>query len=352
MKIKRIITAILLCIMLASTLCACSEQTDAPDGFQLVVCEGDKFRLYVPTQGWAPNTDSGTATAILSVDPYIAISAFVADDAGDMDVDAYWSYSETLLMSEFGEENYTFVSGGDAIILDGQPAKKYVYTVKTDALGTEATEYKVLCVLCRYKEEMYVITYTAPADEQYDLYRESVEDEGGVLEYFRFDVPYSGKGKEYPDGVAVPEGMKLISTDEHPYRFFVPAAWKTNEKTGFSAAYVSASDTSNVSLQFMMVSEQEIGKKVEEYFAECEEGYKKTFSLYERLSEEDVTMGGKTGKKYTYRIVSGGVEYKQMQAIVVKNGVFYVLTYTATPDRFDTHLPDVQRMIDTFEIRK
>ena len=100
-----------------------------------------------------------------------------------------------------------------------------------------------------------------------------------------------------------------------------------------------------------MVSEQEMGKSIDEYFAECEERYGKVFSEYERLESADITMSGRAARKYTYRIVSGGVEYKQMQAIVEKGGVYYVLTYTALPNNFDAHFAEIDQMIAAFEIR-
>ena len=50
-KIKRIAAIILAVLMLASILTGC-KKSDVPDGYQLIACEGDEFRLYVPTQGW------------------------------------------------------------------------------------------------------------------------------------------------------------------------------------------------------------------------------------------------------------------------------------------------------------
>lgn len=351
MKITRILAVILLCFMIISTFSACSDDSDAPDGFQLVACEGDRYRLYVPTQGWSANTDSGITSALASTEPYIAVNVFVADDADDMDLDAYFTYSEAKLKKELGEGNYALISTDNNYKLSGQAAKKFVYTAKTSLYSAEVVEYMVMTVLCRYKDEMYVFTYTAPAGEKYDVYYSDVEGEDSILSYFRFDVPYSGEGKVYPEDVETPDGMKIISTDEQPYRFFVPNAWKINTKTEFASAS-APEDSSNVSLQFHMEPESEIYKTVDEYFAECEANYKNIFESYEKLSEETVTMDGKETKKYTYTVVSGGIEYKQMQAIVGKGGVFYVLTYTALPENYDSHLADVDRMIAEFEIRK
>ena len=354
MKYIKILSAILLCVMLISGLAACAEKSDAPDGFQLVACEGDKFRLYVPTQGWSPNTESGNTGAIFSNNPFIAVNVFVADDAGEMTVEEYWLYSDANFKAEFGEENYEF-RGFETTVLGGQPAKKYVYEANIDLYAAgendEPILYKVMTILCSYKGEMYVFTYMAPAAEHYDMHLEDVEGEGGMLDYFRFDVPYSGEGKVYPDNVATPEGMKLISTDERPYRFFVPENWITNNKADFSAAYYSSTDSSNVSLQYLILDSFEMDKTVEEYFAECEERYKKVFASYTLLSTEDITMDGVAAKKYTYTIVSGGVEYKQMQAIVERGSTMYVLTYTALPENFESHLGDVEKMIEHFDVR-
>ena len=354
MKITKILSVVLLLVMIISVFTACSEQSDAPEGFQLVACEGDKFRLYVPTQGWSANTESGTTSALFSANPVVAINVFVADDAGEMTVEEYWAYCDANFKKEFGEENYDF-RGFEATTLDRQPAKKFVYEVKTDLFVADEDDqlitYKVMAILCSYKGEMYVFTYTAPAEEHFDMHLEDIEGEGGILDNFRFDVPYSGEGKVYPDNVEVPEGMKLISTDERPYRFFVPESWVTNNKADFSAAYYSSADSSNVSLQYLILDSFEMDKTVEEYFAECEERYKKVFESYELLAVEDITMDGVAAKKYTYTVVSGGVTYTQMQAIVERGSTMYVLTYTALPENFESHLGDVDKMIEHFDVR-
>jgi hypothetical protein len=62
-------------------------------------------------------------------------------------------------------------------------------------------------------------------------------------------------------------------------------------------------------------------------------------------------MDGAPAKQYTYTAVIGGVEYKQLQAIVVKGAVFYTVTYTALPEKFDLHLSDVAKMIENFDVR-
>ena len=78
----------------------------------------------------------------------------------------------------------------------------------------------------------------------------------GILGNFRFAEPYaSDSKKEYSDKVTPPEGMKLISTDSLPYRFYVPTEWKDNSRTASPAAYFSDSDSSNVNVQMHMMDD-------------------------------------------------------------------------------------------------
>ena len=116
----------------------------------------------------------------------------------------------------------------------------------------------------------------------------------------------------------------------------------------FSVAHTKEAD-------FLIIHQTLIPQKgivtVEEYFAECEARYKNIFESYTLLSTEDIKMDGAPAKQYTYTAVIGGVEYKQLQAIVVKGAVFYTVTYTALPEKFDLHLSDVAKMIENFDVR-
>lgn len=355
MKFTRIVSAILVALMILTLFVACAQNDDTPDGYQLVACEGDKFRLYVPTQGWSPNTTGGVTSAFFSMNENSSVAVYVADDAAEMSVEEYWEKCNLTFEKELDE--YSFSGKSESVVLGGQPAKKYVYSAKvtlTEYGVAETATYKFMTVLCRYEGEMYVFVYSAP-EEYYDSHIQDVEgDEAGkgIIPYFKFADPYSsGKTKEYSDKVEVPEGMKLISTDERPYRFFVPESWKVNDRADISAAYFSDTDSSNVSLQFHIIDNDRIDTTVEEYFAECEKTYKNIYASYALESAEDITMDGVAAKKYTYTVVSGGVEYKQMQAIVEKGGAFYVLTYTALAENFESHINDVEKMIASFDIR-
>ena len=347
-KCLKIVATVMLAAVLLASFVACA-QSDVPEGYQLAVCEGDKFRLYVPTKGWMPNVAGGVSSAFSSLEENASVSVYIADDANDMTLEEYWSYCDEKYAEIYTE--YSSADKSEKLVLGGQPAQKNVYQAKMTVEGVTEI-YKFLQVTAIYEGELYILLYSSP-EEHYDSHLEEIEgnaDGEGVIPYFVFAEPYvSDETKEYSDKVSAPDGMKLVSTDERAYRFFVPNSWISNERGEMSAAYVSDTDSSNVSLQMYMTEDE--SQTVDEYFADCEKKYAEIFTSYTLVSSESIKMSGINAKKYVLDITSGGVEYKMIQAIVKKGAMFYCFTYTATAENFEKHLADVQKMIENFEIR-
>ena len=272
-KAIKVLAAVLILITVVATFAGC-KQDDTPEGYQLVACEGDKFKLYVPTQGWMPNTAGGVASAFFSQSENTSISVYKAQDAGEMTVDEYFAYCDEKFVKEL--DGYTLL-GTEKCILGGVAAKKIVFTANNlfqKADGTfEKTTYKYTQVIATYDGEMYILVYSSPL-EYYDSHIEEFDgnSEGaGVIPYFKFAEPYSsGEDKKYSDKVDVPDGMKLASTDERAYRFFVPASWQINKRTDISAVYYSDSDRSNVSVQLYICGTGDEVQSIDTYFARCE----------------------------------------------------------------------------------
>jgi hypothetical protein len=280
----------------------------------------------------------------------ISVSVHVADDADEMSVEEYWEKCRAEY--EKGMDDFAFVSEASAK-LDQQPARKYIYTASARVAGDSAVNYKFMQVMAKYKGEMYILLFTSPADK-YDERVKDLEGDGndlGIIDYFRFAEPYVAEDKkEISDKVTPPEGMKLASTETVPYRFYVPTAWKINERTESASAYYSDTDSSNVHVQMYMMGDNS-PTTVADYFAYCEEKYKELFENYALESTTDIKMDGVAAKQYVYTVTDGGVAYKQLQAIVKKGEVYYTVTYTSTADKFDSHINDVKKMIEKFDIR-
>ncbi len=146
----------------------------------------------------------------------------------------------------------------------------------------------------------------------------------------------------------VPEGMKNAALDGVEYALFVPENWVINKNSGVSGAYVSAYDKSNVSVNSYLPS---TAMTIEDYWAFCAASYEKEFDSFAQVENGVTTMAGVNAPYYVYTATIGGVEYKFLQAITATGDMFYTLTYTATPDTYDTHLESVMKIIEEFTLR-
>ena len=350
----KFLAIVLVAVTLILSFASC-KQSDAPKGYQLVACEGDKFRLYVPTQAWMPNTTGGVTSAFFSQSENTSVSVYIADDAGEMTAEEYANYCNEKFAAEL--DGYKLI-GTEKCVLGGVAAIKSVFVANNLYQNREGAfekvAYQYMQVMARYDGDMYILTYTAP-EEFYESHLEDVEgnDKGeGIIPYFTFASAYSsGEEKKYSDKVEVPEGMKLISTDERAYRFFVPTEWQINKRTDISAAYYSESDRSNVSVQIYICGTGDAVKDVDTYFARCEASYKDMFAEYELISSENIAISNLNAKRYVIAVSTGEIDYKVLQAIVKKGDAIYCLTYTATAENYDAHVSDVEKMIEVFEIR-
>ncbi len=353
-KFVKLICTALLALMLVVSFASCSD-SDIPDGYQLIACEGDEFRLYVPTQ-WIVNTSGGVTSAYYTSEADTSVSVYKADDADGLTLDEYWKKCNERYKTELS--SYAFDGKSEKIVLGGKLGQKYIFSAKmtrfNDLENKNVTkEYKFLQAMAQNDGKTFVLMFSATT-ERFESLLELVEGNSadeGIIPYFRFAEPYTSEDnkKEFDSKVEAPKGMKLASTNERPYRFFVPTSWKINNRTDATAAYASDSDTSNVNVQMYMTSRNT--ETVSDHWKRLEESYKTTFSSYTLISDEEILMDGIKAHKYTYTVTSGGVEYRLVQAIVRKGEMFYYVTYTALPENFEKHLPDVEKMIESFDIR-
>lgn len=361
-KFKAVICLFLIIIMLTPTLSACANK-DVPDGYKLVVCEGDMFRLYVP-KGWTDNSDSGITSAYFSVADNAFVSVNIAEDTeGKALLDYYnlckFNYSRQLT-------DYKLISESGSVALGGSKAYQIIFSatykvtdsdVKDTVDNLEGVKYKYLQMMAEFNGDIYVFTFSAP-EEQFDAHYDTVvgaeDDNGnfaGIIPYFQFtSTPYSKDGKKLADKVEAPEGMKIASTNKRPYRFFVPDSWTVDTGTELSAAYFSEQDKSNVSLQAHLSTGAT--PNLEEYFENSKTKYENIYGdRFSIVSKTEVKMGGMDAIQFIFTVKSGENTYKLMQTVCAKGEMYYILTYTSTSEAFDSHLADIDMMLGAFALR-
>ena len=337
----RILCILISAVLLCGSLAACSGASEIPDGYQHATCDGEYFRLFVPTS-WSVNTSGGVSSAYVSSRTDTMVSMVELGKAAEGEtladfVEAHMEDIKTL-------KEYTFVSE-QTNTMAGRAAKDITYTVKVGDV-----KYRIRQVLGLVEGRFYLFTYSSQEDA-FERWEDDVEGILDVLEFWNF--PYEGEHeRRIPDDVTPPKGMKLVSTNAVSYRFYAPTAWIVDKSAENDVVYFSEDDRSNVSLVAHMPESDTLS--LEDYWKTCDNYYKDTLGSYELLtspSGEAGKMGGRDALTYEYTFTVGGVTYKTRQTIAAYASMVYVMTYTAVAENYDAHLDDVTAMQESFAFR-
>lgn len=155
----------------------------------------------------------------------------------------------------------------------------------------------------------------------------------------------------------IPSGMKKASADTVSYSFFVPETWQCDVASGATTAYYSNSDTSSVSVMTFSMGNSDAS--VSDWWASFESDFKMMYEDFEVISKEETTLDGEKAEKVVFTGTlthdeNEKVTFKFMQVSAIKRKTLsapevYVITYTSSPEVYDEHTTDVQKMIDNFK---
>jgi hypothetical protein len=332
--IKRIIAICLLlalCIMSVS----CKKDDGAPDGMKSVTVAGEPFILYVP-DSWVENESSGISSAYYISTNTIMVTARYETAVQDVTLQKYME----SCAEKYGESLQNF-NGIELVpsVLGGKDALNMKYTM-VDKNGKTLTCRQVTT---KHGEDFVSLNFYCEA-ELFEANNKQFED---ILAAFVLAEKVVINDELTDD--KTPEGMKIASSDNTEYRFYVPKTWVCNSEALRSEAYFPESGKPNVTITTYADSAIDTADK---YFAFAEAEYKKTISGYELISKEDAgIVGNRYATSYTYRAVYDGVEFRIRQTIFVFASTVYSITYTALADSFDAHVEDVNKMLEAFEFR-
>lgn len=346
----RLLCVLLVCAMLTGALVSCSSGSEIPDGYQYATCKGEYFRLFVPTQ-WTVNTESGVSGAHYLLDGTAVSMAEVHFEKPVAEGETGEGTTATL------EDFFTAHKADLTRLMNYTPEKEFDSTLGsyrakdiTYTATVGGVDYRYRQVLTKVEGRFYLFTFTSPVDS-FDQWSDTVE---GILEEVLFyAVPYEGNAdeKKIPKVDNIPEGMKLVSDNDVPYRFFAPDDWAVDGGSAACTVYVSEEDRSNVSVIGYV---PEVDKySVADYWEMCEKYYKDALDDYTLTAEPvEATMGGRKATVYEYTYSLGGVDYKTRQAICAYSDMIVVMTYTALPENYDAHLADVEAMQGALTFRR
>ena len=147
-----------------------------------------------------------------------------------------------------------------------------------------------------------------------------------------------------------PDGMKLISTEDVEYNLYVPQEWVEDVSTGVVTAYVSESDRSNINMAAFDLDDPNMTAAA--FWEKYEGDLLATFpdAVFGETANT-VVDGSVAAEQHTFTATVTGYEYEFMETVFVRGGTAYILTYTSTPDVFESHLDDVQSIVNSLKFR-
>ncbi len=330
------IVSLLLVLLICLSAVACAKTDNAPEDMKSATVSGEPFILYVP-ESWNPNTVSGISGAYYASSLTALVTARYYTPDAPLSVDAYMD----LCAAQYAVSREAFtITERKATVLGGQEAVRLDYTVKEN--GTALTCFQITAL---YEGDM--ITLNGYCDSS--LY----ENEAVRADFEKIIAEFVFRTKADPNGTEevdknTPEGMEIASADHIEYRMYVPKTWVCDAESNVSEAYYPESGKSNVTVTSYS---PETTTTIGEYFAKCEESYKVSLPDYERISEAERTVSGRTAFSYTYRVSPDEVDMTIMQTLFIYNEKIYSFTYTALSENFDLHMADVEAMLNAFTFR-
>lgn len=344
-RLLRMLTLLLAVCLLGACLIGCKslEDADLPENMKHATVEGAYYRLYLPND-WNLLTETGVSGGYASMQNKAVIYVKEYDNPDALTAADFWS---AILVPALLQ---TFDDGQDVSSLTPMETKLNEHDALAIAYeGTrEMVTYQGQEVICPKDDKIYVLTYCA----RKDLYEGYLGVFDTVKTNFAFkDTPFEPKdpiNTVDPDAEA-PEGMQLASNDDVAYRFYVPKNWVLDKSLPTSSAYVSESDRSNVNVTSFLP--EETYATAEQYWESCLSQLKTVMTLTSEVTVTETTLDGRPANIYVYSATVDGTSFRFAQAIATYRNMIYTVTYTATPDTFDTHYPAYLDILSAFNFR-
>lgn len=353
--VKRLLPILAVLLTLGSLASCVKKENNAPDGMMIASAAGADYLLYVPTT-WNLNTFYGVSGAYRDAKEQSTVSVnrfpsegFSAGEGENRNA-AYWErvclplIRERLLDGKAEEYTADEEHSAHPTVFGGQDA---IYRHVTGISDGKTLHF--VQVVAERGAYFYVLTFVA-TDTVFSF---CVNDVDKIIREFVFsETAYLPEDEAWkPAKVKAPAGMKIASSNEVAYRFFVPEGWTVDREQRIFAAY-DPTDRTNVSIIAYMPETS--GMSVDEFFEMGTDLMTKTadaeaFTLIGK--NDSATLGTRPAMTYdfTYRI--GGNTYRYRQLIAIYRGMFYTLTYTATEAHFEEHLDALEAIVGAFVFR-
>jgi hypothetical protein len=162
------------------------------------------------------------------------------------------------------------------------------------------------------------------------------------------------------------EVFRLANNQAVDFYFYYPENFVLDKKAVMISIFINDLETVKNDLDTGAVLDVYVNPNLSAYVHSTQENYTDASQYWEEYmkpslnegfqniiieSGEDIETAGIPGRKYIYSASLGGQDYKFAQVIFFKDREIYILTYTATPSKFDKHSRVLDIVVDTFTFK-
>ena len=321
---KRITALLLTIITLALALCGCSQESDAPEGMQLVRgSDADGYYLYSPI-GWIVANQGDIASSYVSTIDSTSVT-LVEAKMPEGSIKDYFEAAKADFTFDIEVKN----DGGEPIATklgNSEEAYQFIYDYEYSGY-----KFRTMQIFAKFEGRFYIFTFTSQLVNRrgedktyYDFHLENSLPK--IVENVKF-VTKSGTvtSPEYPevDGYLLVSDKKICGFD-----MYVPKDYSVDYSDGIVS--VTRADGTNITVSKSTTT----GVSIKDYWAnrknELEAALKTTVTEIEVGKSEGVTLGNlSTAASYEYTYEYRGVTYHVYQVFGVDLFSGYAFTLTA-----------------------
>jgi hypothetical protein len=128
-----------------------------------------------------------------------------------------------------------------------------------------------------------------------------------------------------------------------------PSDWQKEESLSFITPQAGTGDRSpeviNVVTEVLPSSNFSLDS-----YTDAAMGQVESFENFQLLNSSSTTIGGLPAHMIVYTFSDGQTPLQNLQAWTVKDGIAYIITYGGVPEEFDSSLPSMQSVLDSFRL--
>jgi hypothetical protein len=129
-----------------------------------------------------------------------------------------------------------------------------------------------------------------------------------------------------------------------------PPSWKETRTSG-TVVLNLRTDQPGSSLNVQVI-EAGVGEALDKTMASVPEDLRHEFADFREIKNDLILLNDTPAGRIVYEASRGGFHGRLLQVFIMKHKKHYILTYTATPERFDVEEPAVEQVVASFRIEK